>query len=275
MEFRRPLLAAFCAIVATAAVAAGPGVARAADGRSSYYLSLGDSLAQGYQPIGGSPFGDGYNQGYADELLKLVRAPEEHLRLVKLGCGGETTTTMLFGGSPFCGYPGPQLAAAVAFLRAHRGEVALVTIDIGGIDVLDPNGGGIAAVQANLPVILDDLRRAAGPDVPIAGMNYYSPTLPSLWNATHDLQAVQARVAGLVAFNDVLERIYAAAEDPLADVESAFDSTDTSLVDGVPADVIRLCEWTRLCTLSPLGPDIHPNNEGYGAIARAFAEALP
>jgi lysophospholipase L1-like esterase len=263
------------AVATAVAVACAASVTQArADAGVTYYVSLGDSFASGYQPIGGSPFGDGYNQGYADELLKLVRAPDEHLRLVKLGCGSETTTTMLFGGSPFCGYAAPQLSAAVAFLRAHRGETALVTIDIGGVDVLDPAGGGFAAVQANLPAILAELRDAVGPSVPIVGMNYYSPTLPSLWNETHDLQTVQARVAGLVAFNDLLETIYAAADDPVADVESAFDSTETNLVDGVPADVARLCTWTRLCTPPPLGPDLHPNDTGYAAIAQAFAQAL-
>jgi lysophospholipase L1-like esterase len=263
------------ALALMAAIGVGwVGTARAGDG-VTYYLALGDSLSQGYQPIGGSPFGDGYNQGYADQLLKLVRKPAEHLQLVKLGCGSETTTTMLFGGSPFCGYPGPQLAAAAAFLRAHRGEVAFVTIDIAGIDVLDPAGGGVAAIQANLPVILAGLRDAAGPGVPIVGMSYYSPTLPSVWAETHDLQAVEARLAGLVAFNDLLGSIYAVAGDPVADVEGAFDSTDTTLVDGVPADVARLCAWTRLCTPPPLGPDLHPNDAGYAAIAAAFARALP
>jgi hypothetical protein len=124
-------------------------------------------------------------------------------------------------------------------------------------------------------VILTELRETAGPSVPIVGMNFYSPTLPSVWAETHDLQAVQARVDRLVSFNDVLETIYAAAGDPVADVESAFDSTNTTLVDGVPADVTRLCDWTRLCTPPPLGPDLHPNNTGYAAIAYAFAEALP
>jgi lysophospholipase L1-like esterase len=268
----RSLVLALTALTIVSVGAAAP--ARADDG-VRYYVALGDSFAQGYQPIGGSPFGDGYNQGYADQLLKLVRAPAEHLRLVKLGCGGETTTTMLFGGSPFCGYPGPQLAAAVAFLRAHRGEVVFVTIDIGGIDVIQPDGGGVAAIEANLPVILAELRDAAGAGVPIVGMNYFSPTLPSVWAATHDLQAVEARVDGLVAFNDLLETIYSAAADPVADVETAFESTDATLVDGVPTDVARLCEWTRLCTPPPLGPDLHPNNAGYGVIARAFERALP
>src|SRR4029453_6685624 len=137
------------------------------------------------------------------------------------------------------------LGAAVGFLRAHRGEVAFVTIDIGGVDVISPTGGGVAAIAANLPVILADLHEATGPGVPVVGMSYYSPTLPSVWAETHDVQAVEARVGRLAAFNDLLESIYAAAGDRVADVESAFDSTDTALVDGVPADVVRLCEWTR------------------------------
>jgi lysophospholipase L1-like esterase len=250
-----------------------------ASSRATYYLSLGDSLAQGYQPIGGpwSPFGfPGYNQGYPDQLLKLVREPDGHLQLIKLACGGETTTTMI-AGAPWCafGFPaGSQLAEATAFLRAHRGEVAFVTIDIGGNDVIHSDGGGVAAIAANLPVILAQLREAAGTAVPIVGMNYYGLPLPGIWFETHDLSAVQAGVAGLVAFNDFLEGIYGAAGDPVADVEGAFSTTDTTLVNGVPRDVLRLCELTWLCTAPPHGPDIHPNNPGHAAIAQAFAEVL-
>jgi lysophospholipase L1-like esterase len=30
-----------------------------------------------------------------------------------------------------------------------------------------------------------------------------------------------------------------------------------------------------MCTAAPHGPDLHPNNAGYAAIAQAFAQALP
>ena len=80
----------------------------------------------------------GYNQGYADQLFKLARDRYPQLREVKLGCGGETTTTFRFGG--ICVYEqGSQLADAAAFLEEHGEEVAFVTIDIGGNDVI---GGG-------------------------------------------------------------------------------------------------------------------------------------
>lgn len=243
--------------------------------RVQYYLSLGDSLAQGYQPIGGpwSPLGfPGYNQGYPDQLLKLMRGRYEQLRLVKLGCGGETTTSMI-AGSPYCDFPaGSQLAEAQAFLQAHRGEVAFVTLDIGGNDVLSQRGGGVAAIEANLPAILATLRAAAGPDVPVVGMSYYNPRFAS-WFA--DPGSLPSLVAGLVAFNDLLEGIYATAGDRVADVESAFSSTDTTVVDGLPLDVLRICQWTWLCASPPHGPDIHPNTPGYAVIAEAFERQLP
>ncbi len=51
-----------------------------------------------------------------------------------LGCPGEITTTFVHGGK--CPYAeGSQLAAAEAFLSAHQGQVAFVTIDIGGDDI--------------------------------------------------------------------------------------------------------------------------------------------
>src|SRR5262245_9620204 len=95
----RKLIAA-TALALAAIAGAAPSIARADADSTHYYLSLGDSIAQGYQPIGGSwtPRGfPGYNHGYPDELLKLVREPSGHLQLWKLGCGGETTATMLTG----------------------------------------------------------------------------------------------------------------------------------------------------------------------------------
>ena len=92
---------------------------------------------------------------------------------------------------------------------------------------------GIVPIFSNLPLILASLRAAAGPGVPIVGMNYYDPFVPQAWSHG-GLPAVQAEVAGVVAFNDVLESAYAAAGDPIADVESAFSVTDLTLVDGTP-----------------------------------------
>jgi lysophospholipase L1-like esterase len=268
-------------VMAVATLVFAPDARADADSATHYYIALGDSLAQGYQPIGGpwSPLGfPGYNQGYPDQLLKLVRDRNEHLRLVKLACGGETTTTMIIG-SPWCGAgfaAGSQLAEARAFLHAHREEVVFVTLDIGGNDVTSPGGGGLAAIQANLPTILAQLRDAAGPDVPIVGMNYYHPFLPDVWFGTHDAAALQGAVDAISALNDLLTSLYGASGNPVADVESAFSTTDVGDADGdaVPDNVEQVCAWTWRCAPPPHGPDIHPNNAGYGVIARAFEEAL-
>ena len=69
--------------------------AEAAPPDTSYYLSVGDSLAWGYQPVGQrrrENLADVYVQGYANQLIKTARGADDGtLRLVKLGCGGETS----------------------------------------------------------------------------------------------------------------------------------------------------------------------------------------
>jgi lysophospholipase L1-like esterase len=288
MRIRLSIVAVLCAAIALPAATLTP-VARAGD-RATYYLSLGDSLAQGYQPIGGPPvFGGappGYDQGYADQLFKLEREKYTQLQLVKLGCGGESSVSMLDGSqdpdvAASCGssafyqyhYPdgGTQLAEAVHFLEQHRGDVAFVTIDIGANDLLGPSG--IGPLLTKLPIILAELRAAAGRDVPIVGMNYYDPFAPQAWSQG-GLSGLQAQVAAVVGFNNLLEGMYNGTGDPIADVESAFSVTDFTVVEGTPLDVVRECQWTWICTPPPLGPDIHANNDGYGIIAHAFADQL-
>ena len=76
-----------CTFVAVVLAALAAGAASAVASSGAYYLALGDSIAQGYQPIGGpaSPYAQpGYNQGYPEQLLKLERGQYERLRLVDL-----------------------------------------------------------------------------------------------------------------------------------------------------------------------------------------------
>lgn len=277
------LVAAAALAVAPRAAAAHPSTSTmaptnaAASGGSHYYLALGDSLARSTQPNGD------FQHGYAEQLLALLQWQDPSLRLVKLACGGESTETMIYGSDdPSCAFPHKtQLAEAAAFLQAHRKFVSLVTIDIGADDLVA--GGGVPAVQANLPVILDQLRRAAGPGIPILGMNYYDPFVADVWFATHDVGAVQNEASRAAAFNTfVLESIYTANGDPYADVQSAFQLTNTTLVDtdgngtpDTPVDVVYACRWTWECVPPPLGPDPHANTAGYGAIAQAFLDAMP
>jgi lysophospholipase L1-like esterase len=263
-------------LAAVAALAGAPTALADADNATSYYLSLGDSLAEGFQPT------FDLDHGYADQLYALLRAHNPKLEHVKLGCGGESTVSMRYGSQDpavafSCGPPQfyrhrypqkTQLGEAVAFLHAHAKHVALVTIDLGANDVLGPSG--LDAALPNLAFIVAELREAVGPGVPIVGMSYYHPFLPVAW-ASGGLAAVQDAVASIVALNDALEGVYAVAGDHVADVEGAFATTDATLVDGTPRNVVNVCAWTWMCAPAPLGPDIHPNTEGYGVIAQAFA----
>lgn len=247
-----------------------------------YYVSLGDSLAAGYQPTGS------LDQGYADQLFTALQAEIPSLQLVKLGCYGETTATMTTGG--VCPYRhGSQLAQAVAFLQRHQGSVVLITIDIGANDEdcsirpLDRRCiiHGLTAIETHLPAILTALRAAAGPGVPIVGMNYYDPDLALWLQGRGGRAAAKESLPPFLRFNDTLERIYKAAGSPVADVEGSFSTTDfaTKVVSPdfgtIPLNVARICQWTWMCAPPPLGPDIHANTEGYGVIAGAFLKVLP
>lgn len=266
------------------AVIALPATASAA---GKFYLSLGTSLSVGVQP---DPAGIDRltDDGYADQLHRLLRLKDRDLQLVKLGCPGETTQGMIDGEGSFCTYQlGSQLNEAVGFLQANRGRVKLVTLDIGSSDLqgcATPEGvideacvvAAFRSVSLNLPVILEALGNAAGPHTPIVAMNYYNPAL-ALW-LLGPLGELVARQSAVLAgeFNDLLEGLYAAFGIPVADVARAFHSDDFRIVPliGLPVNVIAICQWTWACTPPPQGPNVHANTTGYFVIALSFAAVL-
>ncbi len=261
-------------IFALALITLATGTAASASAAPAYYVSLGDSLAAGTQPGHFST-----NESYTDQLFADLRAGRPTLQHVKLGCPGETTASMITPDLPFegrnahnpCQYPhGSQLAEAVSFLHAHQKFVALVTIDIGPNDLF--RGGGVPAITTNLPVILAALREAAGPGVPIIGMNFYDPFLAPVWFSNP--AGLGTEIAQAVGLNGVFDAIYAAAGIPVADVGTAFQTTVTTPIGGVPLNVLRICAWTWMCAPAPLGPDIHANAAGYHVIALAFEAKL-
>ena len=270
-------LRAFVFVCALALSLLVPSFAVAAADAPAYYVSLGDSLAAGTQPDLAHP-GQNLpftNQSYTDDLYAFLHLRQPSLQHVKLGCPGETSATLASGGLPFegpgqlCNYPaGTQLAQALSVIAAHPGAIRLITIDIGANDVLNLGpAAGAAQIAANLPTILGSLRAAAGPGVPIIGMNYYDPRLV-VWFADHS--ALTGEIAAAVGFNDFLESIYAALGDPVADVETAYRTTDTTLVRGTPLDVSVICTFTWMCSVQ----NIHPNALGYLVIAAAFERKL-
>jgi lysophospholipase L1-like esterase len=292
---RRITLAIVGALVVVGTIGTAPATAAS---KATYYLALGDSVAQGGQPIGGpfSPYASpGYNHGYPEELEELVGDEYQQLRLENLACGGQSTRTVIEG-APWCPYTaGSQLEQAEAFLEAHPGEVAFITITIGANDVIGTETDclddatitfDIACVQAQLPSIQANIAeivqrlQAAAPGVPIVGSNYYNPLLGAwvLVPGPVGQFLAQASVAPAELLNSGIEAAYLPEGASVADLYGAFDSTnfaDLVATDWglVPTNVANACTWTWFCSKQYPG-DVHPNNPGHEVIAQAFAEEL-
>ncbi|WP_377269717.1 SGNH/GDSL hydrolase family protein [Peterkaempfera sp. SMS 1(5)a] len=278
------LLAAAATAAALTAGAAAPASAHGRDDhRTTYYVSLGDSLAAGYQP----DVHQDTDVSYTDKLYTRLRQQDPHLVHIKLGCSGETTTSMISGGK--CTYPGAhsQLDAAARFLREHRGQVRYVTVDIGANDVgsclaggaIDTTcvAGGLNTVARNLPQITLRLHAAGGGRPTYAGMSYYNPYL-ALW-LTGAAGQQTARDSGPLQdrLNSTLSWEYRLTGFRVADVDAAFSSEDFDTQVSVPGlgqlplNVARICQWTWECT--PYR-DIHANPTGHQVIADTFAAVL-
>jgi lysophospholipase L1-like esterase len=265
-------------------------------GSPRYYLALGDSLSQGMQPnVRGITLPTG--EGYVDDLFALERKRIGNLTLVKLGCGGENTTSMVTGrGNKFAHFyhchpaGGSQLAAAVRFLKRYHqpGEVPLVTIDIGandidnctapGVDLVTCLIAGEASIKRNVPKILAALRRAAPSGTTFVGMTLYDPVLGDYFNPGQRALALFSPALAKTVNQELIDADHG-AKFRTADVANAFLTYDTTRMvtwegQSIPIDVARVCAWTWACSTPPSGPNIHANNNGYTIMARAFSAVI-
>ncbi len=272
-------LGGLSAPVASAQAPAGPGPSSNAMG---WYLAMGDSLAAGYQP----GQGDDKTGGYVGGVLDAVQADTAKTKLVNVACSGETVVTMVAGGR--CAYDeGTQLAQAVEFLHAHSRTTRLVTIDIGANDVQrcvsrSPLGidavciqQGLGDVQRLLPLVLARLH-AAAPGTQIVVANYYNPFLAAYLTGAAGQALAQQSVQLQATLNAIIAGAAASVGADVADVATAFHSTDTTLVTvpalggPVPTNVATICAWTWMCQLG----DIHANDTGYAVMTGAVAARL-
>ncbi|MER8041274.1 SGNH/GDSL hydrolase family protein [Streptomyces sp. NPDC094032] len=244
----------------------------------TYYLSLGDSLATGYQ----AGLGD-TDAGYADRLHGFLKVVRPGLKLVKLGCSGETSGTFVDGGKCSYGDRRSQLAAAVDFLRSHPGQVAYVTIDIGANDVnacARPTGvdftcltAAMGRVGANLTTITQELKAAGGSSVAYVGMGTFDPLLAAWLGGPAGQEQARQSVRLADAFNTLEEGIYTKAGFGVVDADriwrtADFEHTVTLPAYGtVPVNVALICTLTTMCSKG----DLHPTPGGYAYIAAAFA----
>jgi lysophospholipase L1-like esterase len=259
-----------------------------ADVPSTYYVSLGDSLAQGWQP---GPDGRSRrtSQGYVDYVASGLRARHPGLIAVKLGCGGETTASLISGGA--CHYStGSELREAEAFLRSHRGQVVAVSVGIGDNDVERCLAGGsvdgacvnreMANIRARLPQIARRLRAAAGKRVPIAGLTDYDQFLAYWLRGKAGTSFARQSVPVVLDLNRTAAGIYTAAGVRSADATHRFATTDLSHMvrlaghGMVPKAVARICTWTWACSAPPIGFNDHANATGYRVLGRVVLSAL-
>jgi len=237
-----------------------------------YYLALGDSLAFGFQFVTfnanfPSVPASLFSTGYVDVLSGMLRELRPEITTLNYGCPGETSGTFIHGGCFYTafGFPlhdpfdGAQLSAALVFLRAHRGQVSPITINIGTNDLNELStlcGDDVSCYFANGPAVLDSIAtnlhhilsqlRAAAPDAEIITFTNYD--VASL---------ADPRLAQLnQAFNVAVVSTAAASSVRVADVFGAFN--------GGPQPA-TLCALTFICT--PL-QDSHPTDFGYEVIAR-------
>jgi lysophospholipase L1-like esterase len=265
----------FCLLVLPLAVLGSTPASADSPPQPSIYLAMGDSVAVG---VGAQPRA---TEGYVPELYDRLTAARHcgdwealgcRLDLVNLAEVGARTSWLV---TPE-GTPEGQLEDAVIMLEERNGnstpvdDVDLITIDIGGNDfealltACVPNPAApaclvaiqtaLAEVARNYPIILSELRAAAGPDTTIAVMTYYNP---------HPA----CRLAPLAPFADrVLEGggpVPVGLNDIIRSAASAHDAVvaETAPLIGVE-DLVG-------------GTDcLHPDNSGHDDIADVFAAVI-
>jgi lysophospholipase L1-like esterase len=260
--------------------------ARAAASSPTYYVSLGDSYSVGYQPVPG-----GATPGYATYV-----AARTHLTLVNFGCAGATTTSLLqtvgcpdllphtAGGQS---YPTTtQAAAALAFITAHHGHIGLITVTIGGNDIVPcatkPNAASCVVTAAsgisiNVTALASQLRAAAGAKVPIIGSTYPDVILGSYVWPVHPPSATAISLAKLsvpafkAIINPTLAKSYAKSGGSFVDVTRASGAytsltrtVDTKTYGTIPVPVAAVCSLTWFCARG----NIHPRDAGYTLIGK-------
>jgi len=249
-----------------------------------YYLALGDSLAAGYQPAHGDvSAGVDLTGGYTDDVLAGIQATDPKTQLVNLACPGERAMTMVLGG--ICSYDeGSQLDQALEFLHGHGRYTRAITVQIGANDVqrcvdratlvidLVCIQAGMADVATYMPMILAKLW-AEAPHAQVIVLNYYNPFLAAWLSGNTALAQQSAQLQATL--NGIIGRATTAAGATLADVSTAFRSTDWALVDApglgtVPTNVAYICRYTWMCSRF----DIHANDAGYALIGQAVVARL-
>lgn len=281
------------ALLAGALLAASATPAAAAT-KKPIYVSLGDSLAWSYtkDPAGVVAQSD---KGYTELLAAKARASRRYgkkLVVKKFGCPGETTASYLSGsgrlGGLDCGFAKSQHADSLAYIKKNRKRIGFITVNIGNNNFTPCAAGGVdiacvqrgnEALDRDLPRIYRALRKAAGKRVPIVVYNVYDPFL-ALYLQGGEYRSFALLTVDLARqISTKIATFGAKQKFKVADAFGAFKTSQTTqvtTVNGVqmPVAVATICAYTFMCRPAPVGPDIHPTDAGYAALATAAAKKL-
>ena len=269
------------------------------DSAAKYYVSIGDSYAAGYRPTGPDSGGTS-TDGFAYQVDDALHAHHPEWHLVNFGCTGETSSSMSFdrgcedgaAGPDAPSYPDdPQSVAAAKFIADHQSQIGLVTVVMGGNDILpcaretDPNRAWSCAneqlpkVQQNLDGLLSRIRTTLGPNVPIVGLSYMNVFLADQLSSDPQIQG-RSSIATTVFrdyLNPTLSQTYqkygATFIDTTALAGGYLPDTEKAALAGhgtVPAAVGRICALSYYCT----NDDPHPNREGHALLAHEIEKKL-
>ena len=163
-------------------------------------------------------------------------------------------------------FSGSQLDAALAFLRAHPGQVSPITLTLWGNDVrefvascddfacvADGAPALVAQISSNLAMILGRLRTAA-PDAEIIVTGSWDSFLGALEFADPLFQFLNASMAEATA----------SARARFADPFPVFNPQGD-----LEAEIAAQCTMTLLCSEN----DSHPSDAGYAALADLVFDA--
>jgi GDSL-like Lipase/Acylhydrolase family len=254
------------AIVGVALFGAASGMAPGAmQAPERYYLVLGDSIAYGIQPAKANARPSALT-GYAGPFASRLQRLSPQIEIVNYSCPGESTVTFVRGRCPTLAegvklhdpYRGPQLKAAVAFLRAHPDQVSPITLTLWGAELAPLSAKGkraraaIASFSPRFAGILRQLR-AAAPNADIIVTGAWNPEANGLAQTTPLYRSVDATI----------RRAAKPSRVRVVNMFAAFNGSGN-----VQAQKAKLCRLTFACRNDP-----HPNDAGYRAMADAFLKA--
>src|SRR2546421_8339578 len=207
----------------------GLALAPSAGAATRWYVSVGGTLAGGPAPA----------QGFAARAFQRLSVSDRDLQLRSIASS--------------------RAGAAEAFLRANRGNVPLVTLEVGLADVLPCAHGrrldrrclarALRRLDARLAGILARLQSAAGPRARFAGIVYYDPF-------------VGAKRAAASAAVRALDRHLRAVYRRAGVIRVRLDHVLSGR---------RLCRMTGACRRRF---DLRPNARGQRAIVDALLSAV-